>query len=297
MSTLKPKKILLTMMVLAVAGLSACQPVSPTSTTPPTASPTSMPPTETQVPMAILVNGSGITQVEFEAELARFQAAQTELGNSVPLEEATQRVQDDLVNQVLLEQGAQAGGFVLDDAQLQARIDSLVTKIGGAQVLTSWEEQNGYTDETLKVALRRQIAGAWMRDQIISAVPNTAEQVHVQQILLYTAEKAQAVWDELNSGADFASLAAEYDPVTKGELGWFPRNYLPDVQVEEAAFALQPGQYSNVVQTIAGYSIMFVVAREPDHILSPDALLTLQNLALNNWLKDKRENSTITLAP
>jgi hypothetical protein len=247
--------------------------------------------------MAILVNGSGITQVEFEAELARFQAAQTELGNSVPLEEATQRVQDDLVNQVLLEQGAQAGGFVLDDAQLQARIDSLVTKIGGAQVLTSWEEQNGYTDETLKVALRRQIAGAWMRDQIISAVPNTAEQVHVQQILLYTAEKAQAVWDELNSGADFASLAAEYDPVTKGELGWFPRNYLPDVQVEEAAFALQPGQYSNVVQTIAGYSIMFVVAREPDHILSPDALLTLQTLALNNWLKDKRENSTITLAP
>jgi peptidyl-prolyl cis-trans isomerase C len=256
-----------------------------------------MPPTETQVPMAILVNGSGITQVEFEAELARFQAAQTELGNSVSLEEATQRVQDDLVNQVLLEQGAQAGGVVLDDAQLQARIDSLVTKIGGTQALTSWEEQNGYTDETLKVALRRQIAGAWMRDQIISAVPNTAEQVHVQQILLYTAEKAQAVWDELNSGADFASLAAEYDPVTKGELGWFPRNYLPDVQVEEAAFALQPGQYSNVVQTIAGYSIMFVVAREPDHILSPDALLTLQTLALNNWLKDKRENSTITLAP
>lgn len=247
--------------------------------------------------MAILVNGNGITQVEFEAELARFQSAQNELGNSITLEEATRRVQDDLVGQILLEQGAKEGGFLLDDATLQTRIVSLVAKIGGMDILTSWEEKNGYTDTSLRQALRRQIAAAWMRDQIITAVPKTAEQVHVQQILFYTSEKAQAVWNELNSGSDFATLAAKYDPVTKGELGWFPRNYLPDVQVEEAAFALQPGQYSNVVQTVAGYSILMVVAREPNHILSPDALLTLQTVALENWLKDKRQKSTITLAP
>jgi parvulin-like peptidyl-prolyl isomerase len=185
----------------------------------------------------------------------------------------------------------------VDDATLQAHIDNLVTKIGGMQALNTWEGQNGYTEETLRIALRRQIAAAWMRDQIISVVPYTAEQVHVQQILFYTSEKAQAVWNELNSGGDFATLAAEYDPVTKGELGWFPRNYLPDVQVDEAAFALQPGQYSNVIQTLAGYSILMVAAREPDHILSPDALLTLQTLAVENWLKDKRKNSTIILAP
>lgn len=297
MSTLRSRILLLTTMLLALVVLPACQPAAPTSSTPATPTPSSLPPTETQLPMAILVNGVGITQVEFEAELTRFQTAQTTLGNSVPLEEATRRVQDELINQVLLEEGARSQGFVVDDALLQSRLDSLVTSVGGMQALTSWEEQNGYNDTSLRIALRRQIAAAWMRDQIIASVANTAEQVHLQQILLYTAEKAQTVWEELNAGADFPSLAAEYDPTTRGELGWIPRNYLPDVQVEEAAFALQPGQYSNVIQTIAGYSILYVEAREADHILSPDAKLTLQTLALENWIKDRRANSTITLAP
>ncbi|MFH2040830.1 MAG: peptidylprolyl isomerase, partial [Chloroflexota bacterium] len=177
------------------------------------------------------------------------------------------------------------------------RIDKLVAQIGGMQALTDWEAEHGYTDESLRQSLRRQIAAAWMRDQIISKVSTTAEQVHVQQILLYHSDTIQVVWNELNAGADFFTLAAKYDPITKGELGWFPRNYLPDVEIEEAAFSLQPGQYSNVIETQAGFSILMVLEREPDHILSPDALLTMQTLALENWLIEKRQNSDITLTP
>ena len=182
--------------------------------------------------MAITINGSGITVAEFEAELNRFQAAQSALGNTVTLEQASQRVMDDLTNLVLLEQGAASAGFVVDDALLQTRIDNLVAEVGGMQALIDWEAGHGYTDESLRHALRRQIAAAWMRDEIISTVGSTAEQVHVQQILLYNSDATQATWNELNAGADFATLAAKYDPVTKGELGWFPRNYLPDVQIE-----------------------------------------------------------------
>jgi len=247
--------------------------------------------------MAILVNGEGITLAEFEAELARYQAAQSGLGETSTLEQASQVVMNDLTNQVLLQQGAGSAGYVVDDTTLQTRIDNLVTQIGGMQVLTDWEADHGYTDESLRQALRRQISAAWMRDQIISTVSRTAEQVHVQQILLYNSDTIQGVWNELNAGADFATLAANYDPVTRGELGWFPRNYLPDSQIEEAAFALQPGQYSNVIETQAGYSILMVLAREPDHILSPDALLTLQTAAIDNWLTEKRQNSSITLVP
>jgi len=289
-------KFLIVLLVMAVASLAACQPAAPTTFT---TSPISPPPTATitTVPMALQINGSGITLEEFEAELARFQAAQSALGNTVPLEEATQRVIDDLIGQVLLEQGAESAGFVVDDAMLQTRIDNLVAQIGGMQALTDWEAEHGYTDESLRQSLRRQIAAAWMRDQIISKVSTTAEQVHVQQILLYHSDTIQVVWNELNSGADFFTLAAKYDPVTKGELGWFPRNYLADVQIEEAAFSLQPGQYSNVIETQAGFSILMVLAREPDHILSPDALLTLQTLAIENWLVEKRQNSDITVTP
>ena len=247
--------------------------------------------------MAILVNDRGITQDEFQAESNRFQAAQVALGNSITPEEASSSVLEELTNQLLLEQGAEAAGFTVEEAMLQARIDTLVTKIGGIQALTDWEAQHGYSDESFRLSLRRMIAAAWMRDQVIASVPNTAEQVHVQQILLYDRNKAQKVLDELNSGSDFVSLAAIYDPVTKGELGWFPRHYLPNIQIEEAAFALQPGQTSSIIETQAGFSILLVLEKEPDHILSPDALLTLQTVALEKWLKDKRQASTIQLAP
>ena len=53
----------------------------------PTPSPT---PTATPIPLAVSVNGEGITIPEFEAELARYQQAQTALGNTVSLETATQ---------------------------------------------------------------------------------------------------------------------------------------------------------------------------------------------------------------
>jgi peptidyl-prolyl cis-trans isomerase C len=247
--------------------------------------------------MAATVNGEGITEAEFEAELARFQSAQAALGNTVSLEEATQRVMDDLVDQVLLAQGAQAEGFSVEEATVQSRVDRLAEQIGGPDKLAAWELQHGYSDESFRLALSRQIAAAWMRDKIITAVPETAEQVHIRQILLYNSDTAQTVLEQLKSGADFDILAAQYDPATQGELGWFPRGYLLQPQIEAAAFALQPGQISEVIQTSVGYHILKVLERDPNQPLSPDARLTLQNQALLNWLQEQRARSTIILTP
>ena len=80
-------------------------------------------------------------------------------------------------------------------------------------------------------------------------------------------------------------------------MGWFPRGYLSDPAVEAAAFALQPGEYSDVIQTQAGYDILFVADRQPDRPLSPDALLALQERAVQDWLAQKRNESTILVAP
>lgn len=300
---------LASLLLLVALSLSACEvplgggPATPTAT--PTPSPTPLPPTPTPIPLAATVNGEGITAAEFEAELARFQSAQTALGNNVSLEEATQRVMGDLIDQLLLAQGAHAEGFGVEDAMLQNRIARLSEQAGGADKLAAWEAQHGFTDESFRLAFGRQIAAAWMRDKIIAGVPNTAEQVHVRQILFYNgwevanhnADTAQKVLDQLKSGADFNTLAAQYDPATQGELGWFPRGYLLQPQIEAAAFALQPGQTSGVIQTTLGYHILMLLERDPNRMLSPDARLTLQNQALENWLQEQRAKSTITLAP
>ena len=161
----------------------------------------------------------------------------------------------------------------------------------------AWEIAHGYTEAEFRSGLRRQIAAAWMRDQITASIASTTEQVHVKQILLYNAGDAQQALGYLQAGWNFNDLAAQYHPVTKGDLGWFPRDYLSSPAIEEAAFALQPGQYSAIIQDETGYHILFVVERDPARLLSPDALMTLQEHAVQDWLTQKRNESSILFAP
>jgi peptidyl-prolyl cis-trans isomerase C len=233
-----PKQFLAPILLFFALVLASCNlEIEPAPT--PTSTPTLvLPATNTAVPLAVSVNGEGIPIPEFEAELARYQQAQASLGSTVSLEIAKQVVLNDLVDTLLLEQGAAENGFVLDDATLQSRMDALAGQAEGADGLAIWIADHGYSEADFRSALRRQIAAAWMRDQVAASVSTNAEQVHVIQILLYNEGDAQQALGYLQNGWNFVDLAARYDPVTKGELGWFPRGYLPSLVIEEAAFAL-----------------------------------------------------------
>jgi peptidyl-prolyl cis-trans isomerase C len=245
----------------------------------------------------LTVNGEGITFTEFNAEVARYTAAQTALGKTVDSAVATSAVIEDYVAQMLLAQAAHTDGFTLDDAALQARIDSLSAQIGGAENLSNWQSEHGYSEQAFRSALRRAAESAWMRDKIISNVPSTAEQVHVQQILLYNQDTAQSFLTQLNGGADFNELAFKADPLTHGDLGWVPRGYLLNLQIEEAAFALEVDAYSAVITTEVGFHIVRILARDPNRPLSPDATLSLQELALRKWIEEQRSQANVVLAP
>jgi peptidyl-prolyl cis-trans isomerase C len=207
--------------------------------------------------------------------------------------ENEQKVLDELINQMLLAQGAAEAGFNVDDALLQERYDHLAAALGSPQALLDWMAENGYSDETFRQDLRRAIAAAWMRDEVIAAVPETAEQVHARQILLTTAEEASQVLADLRAGEDFANLAATFDPLAGGELGWFPRGYLFSEALEDAEFSLQAGEYSPVIETTAGFHVLQVIERNPQQPLSPDSRYVLQVQALQDWLAQRRSQSEI----
>ncbi|ELC9556482.1 peptidylprolyl isomerase [Vibrio alginolyticus] len=92
---------------------------------------------------------------------------------------------------------------------------------------------------------------------------SSEEQRRVAHILVEGDDeaKAQAILDELNAGADFATLAQEksddFGSVENGgDLGWIERDVM-DPAFEEAAFALKnPGDTSGLVKSDFGYHII-----------------------------------------
>jgi len=292
----KPRFLTQLILILAL-GISACASIGTSSTpTPQLPTFTPVPPTATPPPSVAMVNGEYVTTAEFQAELARYKSAQTSLGITVSEEEANKVVLEDMIAQVMLAQAAREANFNLTESDLKSRLGALAESIGGTGALSAWQSAHGYDDASFQIALKRSAEAAWMRDKIIADVPTSVEQIHLRQILTYNEEDARAALEELKAGTDFDEMAALYDTITFGELGWVPRGYLLDAKAEEAVFALQVGTYSDVIATDAGFHIFKAIERG-DHPLAPDALLTVQELALRDWVAEQRAKSEIVLAP
>jgi peptidyl-prolyl cis-trans isomerase C len=279
------------MLILLVAGCSK-SPGNATPTQQPVAEGT---PTNTPEPMALIVNGEGITMTEYNAALKRLQDAQASINKTATPEEQKNKVIDNFVTELLMAQAAVQNGKVLEDADLQKRIDALIADIGGEQKLIDWEQRNGFTPETFRASLRRSILVSMQRDDIINAVPATADQVHARQILVQDEDNAAYYYAKLQTGTDFETLAYAVDPTLGGDLSWFPQWGLTQQNVADAAFAIQPGSYTEIIKSEIGYHIVYVIERDANHPLSVNMRRMLQERAIQDWLTAAKAASTIEI--
>ena len=295
-----PKRSLLVFTLLLTALTAAScggkQAKTPTATEARAATPTltALPPSPTSVSIAAVVNGTPIPLSEFQAEEARARAAATTFGTEIAPNPSkiAKTVLADMVDTALLAQAAYANGYKPpNDEELWKQA---VSEAGGEQALQDFMRKNGYTRQAFLQTLREQRAAAWMARRIAAQVPKSAEQVHARQILVYNQKDAEAVLARLEHGEDFTKLAWQYDPYTGGDLGWFPRGYLTQKAIEDAAFKLQVGQVSGIIKTPLGYHIIKVEDRAVKP-LDPLALQVLQHKALEDWLRRQRAKASIQI--
>jgi parvulin-like peptidyl-prolyl isomerase len=256
----------------------------------------SAPPTPDAL-VAVLVNGQPIYLTDYERKLGQYEASLPAQGidpNSAEGQEklawARSYVLDMMIGQMLTEQAATAAGIVVSDEEVDAYMQVMIAENGGEEAFKAKLAEWGETYEDAWWEVRAELIGMAMTQRIIESVPSVTEHVHTRHILVDTPEEAERIHAQLQAGADFAALAREYsqDPNTRetgGDLGFFPRGILTAPEVEEVAFALQPGQFSEVVASVLGYHIVQVVERDPARQVGPENLHLLQERVLGEWVE------------
>jgi peptidyl-prolyl cis-trans isomerase C len=91
--------------------------------------------------------------------------------------------------------------------------------------------------------------------------------IHAEHIIVADENLANSLLAQVQGGADFAQLAFQYSIGPSagegGSLGWITRGQSGYMSFDEAAFALEPGEISGVIETRAGFHIIRVLEVEP----------------------------------
>jgi len=272
--------------------------VTATVPLPADSAPTDIPPSPTpEPPLAALVNDQPVYLADYERELGQYEASLLARGidpsspdGQANLAQARAWILNVMIEQVLTEQAAAAAGVVVSDAEVDADMQEMIAESGGEEPFLAKLAEWGETYEDAWQKERTQLIGMAMTQRIVDSVPTTAEHVHARHILVDTPQEAERILAQLQAGADFAALARTYSQDTStresgGDLGFFPRGILVAPEVDEAAFALQPGQFSGVVTSSLGYHIVQVIERDPARPVGPENLRFLHDRAVQEWIE------------
>ena len=233
----------------------------------------------------------------FEAELARYEQAQAELGNDTSGIDYQTVVLDALIEQLLIRQAAQAQGVVVTDEILDQEMGKLQSAARGADNFTAWLEANRYSEAEFRAVVANGIFQEQMVTAVTADVPFAVEQVHARYIQVDDPNLASTLLAQIQNGDDFATLARLHslDRITGengGDLGFFAMGSLLVPEVETAAFSLtQPDEISEIVTAVNqdGRSIYYIVQlieRDLERPLDATVRSILLQQAFETWLDE-----------
>ncbi len=267
--------------------------------------------------IAAIVDDQIILQSEVTqgAYLVALQMGIDPVRQPLEFEKLKKRTLDNLITQKVLLVEAKAETIKVDDGQVDQLLDQqmrmLLDRFGSEEKVSEYFGQplnkirRSYREEivnsllinnlqhqkfsNLKVS-RREVEEFYRTHK--DSLPELKASVNISHILVEVKpgteadhrayQKAKELRERILKGEDFAELARKYsdDPGSAsrgGELGFMTRGDFVQ-EFEEAAFALEPGQISEVVKTRFGYHIIQCIDKRGDKINVRHILIAVPTL-------------------
>jgi peptidyl-prolyl cis-trans isomerase C len=195
----------------------------------------------------------------------------------------------------LLYQAALAAGMKATSAEVDAALKQWRARAGSEENIKAFMKSSGMTAEDVRRELERNSITEKYRQTLLVGHGVTEaqakefytgnpdmfkvpEQAHVQYILVKCTDKepesvradakkrAEEAQKRAAAGEDFGALAKLFSQdataAKGGDIGFFPRGVMPP-KFEEIAYALKPGQVSEVFQTPTGFNVLRLVEFKP----------------------------------
>jgi parvulin-like peptidyl-prolyl isomerase len=244
-----------------------------------------------------------VTSVELEQFLEpivrQIEQAYTREEAAVQVARAKQAALKQLVERKLLAAEAKAQELELPPIEVEKQIDNVRSRFATEEDFRASLEERGLSLEEFrtiaeddlkarvliqeKVAKRVRVLPSEIHDYYQLHVSEYMQpaQVHMYQILFKkrpdpAAARARAadVLAELDEGASFQQMARLHSEGPKrtdgGDWGLVEQGYFGDemAAVEQAAFALEPGRHSKLIETKYGFHIVFIDMKRESRTLS-----------------------------
>ncbi len=198
---------------------------------------------------------------------------------------------DSFIKTELMFQASKAAGFKLTDEELEKELNAIISQYPSPEMFSSALAKQGISEEKFRshtatnVTIKNFIEETITNKIEVTPEAKTAyydehredfkhdEEVGAKHILIQTTKdepedsvkskrvRIESILERARNGEDFSALATEYSegPSSSkgGDLGYFGRGKMVK-PFEEAAFALNVGEISDVVETNYGFHIIKV---------------------------------------
>jgi peptidyl-prolyl cis-trans isomerase C len=266
-----------------------------TATTPPAAAPTPPPPAKpmpAELPEVLArVNGEAVKKADLDRLIKNMELSANQPIPAERRDEILRRALDQLVTYTVLSQETRARKVTVTDAEIDGNLKQMQSQFPNEQEFKKALTTRGMTLEKLRSDARVDMSINRMMETELAGTPaptdaqvrefydknpdkfKQEEAVRASHILIPADEKADEatkkkaraeiddVLKQLKGGADFAELAKKHSKdgsaAQGGDLNFFTKGQMVPA-FDQAAFALKPGQLSEVVTTPFGYHVIKV---------------------------------------